>query len=862
MPAPFTQKFSVRLLSNSIFLSRIAALFIVCSSASVQSQNPFITTWQVAASDLTITIPTNPGLTYDYNVDWGDGNNSANVTGNISHTYSSANTYTVSISGTFPSIYFFDLDATNRAKIRTVQQWGDIAWTSMFRAFFGCVNLTVPATDAPDLSNVTDCSFMFVDASSFNQPINHWDVSTITNMSAMFRRTPFNQPLNNWDVSNVTNMASMFFQNTAFNQDITGWDVSSVTNMGGTFSGTTAFNQPIGAWNVSNVSSFNNTFTNAQSFNQSLSEWDISSATQMIQMFDASGMSTANYDATLNGWVSLTAGEAQIPTGVTLGADGRTYSCDSRVAHFVLDNDFEWTFVGDGISCSPFATTWTTTDGQITIPTFSGESYDYDVFWFNQTNPGTAEGYVGGATGDYTITGLENGSVYRVEISRTFPRIYFNDSGDKNKILTIEQWGSIAWTSMANAFMGCGELTLGSPGFPDLSNVTDMSYMFANTSKMNGDLSGFQFVTWDVSSVTNMSHTFYQAIAFNQPLIFWDISQVTDMTDMLSGSSLSTQAYDETLSGWSEKTGPESQVPTGITLGADGLTFCEGKDARQTLIDEYGWVFIGDGAATDVDPVPDLYYLPALSSEEAITSLIPPTAKAQCGTVTVEGVTDAVLPITETTTITWTYTDEFNNQATQEQLVFIGRPFITRWQTFNFDDIGAVQLPLNNDYLEEYNFSVDWGDGSVDETAYTAEWIYDNGTYPFHIYSEPGTYTIAISGAFPAQNYFEVIEPDMLQSIEQWGDIEWKSMEFAFLGAFNATNNATDAPNLTNVSNLSYMFSGASSINANFGNWNISTITNMEGMLDNTGLSVKNYTQTLNSWATQTGISESVVLGA
>ena len=44
-------------------------------------------------------------------------------------------------------------------------------------------------------------------AESFNQPLNKWDVSNVTNMDSMFAgATSFNQPLNNWNVSNVTNM--------------------------------------------------------------------------------------------------------------------------------------------------------------------------------------------------------------------------------------------------------------------------------------------------------------------------------------------------------------------------------------------------------------------------------------------------------------------------------------------------------------------------------------------------------------------------------------------------------------------------------------------------------------------------------
>ena len=52
---------------------------------------------------------------------------------------------------------------------------------------------------------------MYWDASSFNQPLNKWNVSKVTYMRAMFEdASSFNQPLNNWNVSNVTYMESMF----------------------------------------------------------------------------------------------------------------------------------------------------------------------------------------------------------------------------------------------------------------------------------------------------------------------------------------------------------------------------------------------------------------------------------------------------------------------------------------------------------------------------------------------------------------------------------------------------------------------------------------------------------------------------
>ena len=83
----------------------------------------------------------------------------------------------------------------------------------------------------------------------------------------------------------------------------------------------------------------------------------------------------------------------------------------------------------------------TSSDTQFTIPT-TGSGYDYNVDCDNDGNDEFT-----GADGDYTCDyGAGNEGTYTVRIKDNsgygtgFPRIYFNDSGDKYKLLTIEQW--------------------------------------------------------------------------------------------------------------------------------------------------------------------------------------------------------------------------------------------------------------------------------------------------------------------------------------------------------------------------------------------------------------------------------------
>ena len=70
----------------------------------------------------------------------------------------------------------------------------------------------------------------------------------------------------------------------------------------------------------------------------------------------------------------------------------------------------------------------------------------------------------------------------------------------------------------------------------DVSNITDMSYMFFGNSI--SDLTSLKY--WDTSKVTDMSYVFsYNPISDLRPLKYWDTSKVTDMSWMFSYNSIS-----------------------------------------------------------------------------------------------------------------------------------------------------------------------------------------------------------------------------------------------------------------------------------------------------------------------------------
>ena len=170
-----------------------------------------------------------------------------------------------------------------------------------------------------------------------------------------------------------------------------------------------------------------------------------------------------------------------------------------------------------------------------TVPTASSDVYNYNV---DCDDDGIDE--FTSQTGDVTCVYAAPG-VYTLAISGTFPRIFFNYSGDVEKLLSVNQWGSTAWTSMAFAFAGAVNLNGTASDVPNLSLVTSTSGMFNEASVFNGDISA-----WDVSAVTDMSGMFSGALAFNQNIGSWNTANVINMYAMF----VAALAFNQDISGW------------------------------------------------------------------------------------------------------------------------------------------------------------------------------------------------------------------------------------------------------------------------------------------------------------------------
>ncbi len=920
-----------------------------------QGSRPFITTWGVTPSDLQITIPTT-GEGYSYTVEWGDGNTETNITGSISHSYDIEGIYTVSITGDFPRIYFNNQG--DKYQIFSVEQWGDIQWTSMKRAFNGCSKLTIPASDAPDLSRVTDMSYMFSGCRAFNQNIGHWDVGHVTNMSWMFASAEeFSQHIGNWDVSNVTDMNHMFCYARSFNQPIGNWNVGNVTNMYFMFYQANSFNQPIGDWNVSSVITMAHMFAHASFFNKDISRWDVSHVNNMDHMF----ANALHFNQPIGSW-----DVSRVTNMNYLFHEAISFN------QFIGDWDtrnvltMNWMFEGTEVFNQPI--------GSWNVSSVKDMTYMfYDAKVFNQE--------IGG---------------WNVDSVSNMKYMFYNAKAFNQD---IGNWNVSHVTDMRYMFYHA-EAFNQDIGDWDVSDITEMSYMFYNASAFNQNIS-----RWDISNVTKLSYMFNNASAFDQDLSVWNIESVHQMSSMFSGSALSPANYDHILIGWSAQ-----EVQRFLSLGTT-TTYCQGTEARNTLVKTYGWQISDQGmncdAATDflsfelseqieetiIDnsshtltlkvphgtDVKDLkpnftlhegasatptsgvevdFSNPVIYSitsrdgssnqtwnvtvrvappanfltfelieqtEEAVidtinhtinievayntdvTSLTPTFTLSKQATATpfsgsaidfsepvtyvvtaedgstmqkwivsvsfdansatdfinfelIEQIKEATIDtINHTINIEVAYNTDVQRLippiftlsrgattvSTSDSTIDFSKPviytvtaedksttqvwtitvveapyssqFITTWKTNYYKQI---YIPIKGD---GYKYIVNWGDGTKDLGV----------TGPItHTYTTGGTYTISVSGYFPRIYFNSEGDKDQILTVEQWGDIQWQSMESAFSGCSNLTISATDTPDLSNVSNMRRMFYRAVKFNQNINSWDLSHITNMSYMFD------------------------------
>ena len=857
-------------------------------------------------------------------------------------------------------------------RLTKVTQWGANQWTSLTKAFMGCGNMDITATDKPDLSAVTDLSMMFQSCGNlvYNTSINDWDVSHITNMSNMFATaTEFNQPLNNWDVSHVTNMSQMFAEALKFNQPLNNWVVSSVTNMSGTFVAAMKFNQNINSWNVSNVTDMSNMFGTARDFNQPLNNWvtskvtdmsgmfsmaeafnqdinswdvskvtnmesmlngakvfnkplnnwDVSSVTKMTSMFSgaeafnqditgwnvsavtnmqsmferalvfnqdikgwntrnvtdmrsmfkqaaafdrnlgslridaltngsemfaSSGMSCDNYSKTLKGWAESSHTPSNVnfitQTGIAYGRHGKQY-------RHKLTSLKNWTISGDNLdlACSiglitpdVYVTEWDLSkpvwparpDAATTLKTnFLGTNFV--VEYINLADP-TDKGIELNANGvpysPFKLTGLRANAKYRLiaYANPNVPGSVFNilnaTNSDAQRLSKVTQWGTNEWQELLKAFYYCLNMDVTATDIPIFTGSISLKFMFYGCPSLVYNPS---INNWHTAGVTNMSGMFLGDSLFNHPLDSFKIDAVTNMEGMLQGCGMSCENLSVTLDSW--KTQATALNKNNINLGtlnADQYYNQTGQAAINAL-QTRGWTITGGTYAAD-----------CLTPKSWFTT-----------------VWDITKPTIRTA----------GNPTTTIAFPGAGTNYRIDWEDVDNPTLaghhGTVTVPLSF-ATSPYYLAVPSGITKVRIKAHKAGGTFNSIRHTYQNSNKP--------------------DNKRLIAVEQWGSTVWTYMESAFRECINMDVTATDRPNLTACTSLGGMFYKCTSLvntNGSISGWNTANVTsmwgmfyeatsfnqpldsfkidavttNMENMLQGSGISCENLSTTLDSWKRQ-----------
>ena len=173
-------------------------------------------------------------------------------------------------------------------------------------------------------------------------------------------------------------------------------------------------------------------------------------------------------------------------------------------------------------------------------------------------------------------------------------------------------------------------------------------------------------------------------------------------------------------------------------------------------------------------------------------------------------------------------------------------PFISSWRTTAAGE--TITLPL--DAAGTYDAIVDWGDGTTSVITSSAD------PDRIHTYATPGDYQVKITGTLTGWAFNNLGDKTKIRSVDNWGILRFTPTQVGhFWGCTNLQIAATDlpvlsascstmfadctslsvAPSMANwntaaVTNMSSMFSGATTFNQPIGAWNTSAVTDMSFM--------------------------------
>ena len=493
-----------------------------------------------------------------------------------------------------------------------------------------------------------------------------------------------------------------------------------------------------------------------------------------------------------------------VPTGTTTGKISVTTNCVTVLSatNFTIatPQNFitQWNLATAGSGAT-----------QLSFGTATSGTVNYT---WQEISPGSATGSSSWSGATLTITGLPVGATIRLQIAPTnFQRIIINNGADRNRLTQVENWDSVAWTSMQNAFYGCANLQVTATDVPNLLSVSDMSQMFRACANLN---SPGNIGSWNTSAATSTYRMFYSASSFNQNIGAWNTAAITDMSEMFYGAA----AFNQNIGAWN----------TGAVDNMYGM-FYDASAFNQNI---GTW---NTAAVTDMEY---MFYGAAAFNQNISTWN-----------------TGAVNTMSEMFARASVFNQNIGSWNTGAVTTMFA--MFERASSFN-QDIGSWNTAAVTDFksmfsgASAFNQSIGaWNTGAVTRMGFM---FYDASTFNQNI----GSWNTA---AVTDMQYMFYNASAFNQNIGSWNTGAVTSMEQMFQRA-TAFNQNISTWNTGAVTSMFSMFDQASAFNQNIGAWTLKTGVTITLMLNNTGMDCNNYSATLIGWSANQSTPTGRTLGA
>lgn len=404
-----------------------------------------------ASLELEYLIPApNHDITFTFNtanpanvvIDWGDSsstdtvNKPAATAGSITHTYTAAGTYTITMTGSLGSL------GLNHSELEHVLNLGDMGWTDFTYMFNVASNLK--SISGGVTNNVTSMQSMFnLNSSLSSVDLSTWDFSSVTTMYRMFGSAgdgTLDIDLSSKTAPVLTTVEGMFEYADVNEVNLSGLNAPILETIEDLFKDSNVVTINMDNFNVSNVTDFSNAFTDTSNLTAlTFDNWDVANGENFSEMFRGTNASDLS---DVSGW----------STTSMISVASMFYSA-TNIASLNLAS-WNTTNVTNFIQMFAFTSSLTTLD----ISSFDTTSATNTSYMFRSS----------------AVNNLTFPSTFNINVNGDYRSMFLDFTGSGT--LDVSSFELATYANISNAFSGITGLVIDARGWPDDSFIGNAGY--------------------------------------------------------------------------------------------------------------------------------------------------------------------------------------------------------------------------------------------------------------------------------------------------------------------------------------------------------------------------------------------------